>query len=157
MQKGEIRARIPVWTAGRILASLAAERAMPPSPHIQLRLRALGLDPADVEERFVRGSGPGGQKINKTSSTVWLRHRPTGVEVRCQAERSQAVNRETAWIELCLRLEERARQAASAARQAEEKQRRRLRQKSRGQKARMVESKRRRASLKAFRGRPPSD
>ena len=51
------------------------------------RLQTLGVRPADVEERFVRGTGPGGQKINKTSSTVWLRHGPTGVEVRCQRER----------------------------------------------------------------------
>lgn len=52
----------------------------------------------------MRGAGPGGQKINKTSSTVWLRHRPTGVEVRCQRERSQAANRESAWLILCERL-----------------------------------------------------
>ena len=60
---------------------------------IDERLAALGISVADVEERFIRGSGPGGQKINKTSSTVWLRHRPTGVDVRCQQERSQAANR----------------------------------------------------------------
>jgi protein subunit release factor B len=66
---------------------------MPPPPPIQARLRNLGVSESDIEERFIRGSGPGGQKINKTSSTVWLVHRPTGVEVRCQAERSQAANR----------------------------------------------------------------
>ena len=63
---------------------------------IDKRLAALGIRLADVEEKFVRGSGPGGQKINKTSSTVWLRHAPTGLEVRCQRERSQAANRELA-------------------------------------------------------------
>ncbi|MFM9081896.1 MAG: peptide chain release factor family protein, partial [Opitutaceae bacterium] len=61
---------------------------------IEERLAVLGWSVAEVEEAFVRGAGPGGQKINKTSSTVWLRHRPTGVEVRCQRERSQAANRE---------------------------------------------------------------
>ncbi|HEY9247685.1 MAG TPA: peptide chain release factor-like protein, partial [Rariglobus sp.] len=76
---------------------------------IQERLDALGVLAADVEERFVRGSGPGGQKINKTSSTVCVKHRPTGVEVRCQRERSQAANRETAWLELCAKLEGRLR------------------------------------------------
>jgi len=130
---------------------------MPHPPHILQRLHRLGLAPGDVDERFVRGAGPGGQKINKTSSTVWLRHRPTGVEVRCQDERSQASNRERAWEQLCARLEARAASAASAARQEEELRRRRLRQKSRGQKARMVESKRRRASIKAARGRPDPD
>ncbi|HWL14283.1 MAG TPA: peptide chain release factor-like protein [Opitutus sp.] len=120
------------------------------------RLERLGVSLADVDERFVRGSGPGGQKINKTSSTVWLRHRSTGVEVRCQAERSQTANREEAWRELCDRLEERARAGVLAARQARERERRRTRQKSRGQKARMIDAKRRRSKSKAAR-RPVAD
>ena len=118
---------------------------------IQGRLNALGVATDDVEERFVRGAGPGGQKINKTSSTVWLRHRRTGVEVRCQRERSQSANRELAWAELCDKLE--ARRAAAAAQQQDEKQRllRRTRQKSRGQKVRMIESKKHRARIKSRR------
>lgn len=120
---------------------------------IEARLRALGANPADVEERFIRGAGPGGQKINKTSSTVWLRHRPSGIEVRCQRERSQTANRELAWAELCGRLEQRANDSARQ-RQAEfEKNRRQKRQKSRTQKIRMVESKRFHAKQKANRER----
>ena len=72
---------------------------------IDARLKAVGADRSEVEERFVRGSGPGGQKINKTSSSVWLRHEPTGTEVRCQRERSQSANREIAWLELAGKLE----------------------------------------------------
>lgn len=121
--------------------------------HIETRLAAVGASAAEVEERFVRGAGPGGQKINKSSSTVWLRHRPTGIEVRCQRERSQAVNRELAWAELCNRLEERRRLAAAAAEDARQRELRRHRQKSRGQKRRMVETKRHRARIKARRGR----
>ena len=120
---------------------------------IQSRLHALGVVPADVEERFVRGAGPGGQKINKTSSTVWLRHRPTGIEVRCQAERSQSANREQAWQELCAKLEARIRAAREAAQQEREKGRRQARQKSYGQKVRMIEAKKHRAKHKAKRGR----
>lgn len=120
---------------------------------LEARLAAVGASRAEVEERFVRGSGPGGQKINKSSSTVWLRHRPTGVEVRCQRERSQSANRELAWLELCDRLEARARAAAEGARQARETERRRTRQKSRAQKARMIEAKKVRARHKASRGR----
>src|SRR3954464_9906178 len=112
---------------------------------IDEKLAALGISAADVEERFVRGAGPGGQKINKTSSTVWLRHRPTGIEVRCQAERSQTANREQAWRELCEKLEYMAAQKAAAAIQQREAQRRRVRQKSHGQKIRMIESKKHRA------------
>jgi len=120
---------------------------------IDERLARLGVRAEDVDERFVRGSGPGGQKINKTSSTVWLRHRPTGVEVRCQAERSQAANRAAAWRELGAKLEARARAATSAAEQAKETERRRTRQKSRTQKVRMIEAKKRRAKRKGGRGR----
>jgi protein subunit release factor B len=121
------------------------------------RLAALGISLADVEERFIRGSGPGGQKINKTSSTVCLRHRPTGLEVRCQRERSQAANREQAWAELCGRLEERARSAVAARVEARETERRRTRQKSRGQKVRMIVAKKHRAKHKSNRGRVGGD
>jgi peptide chain release factor len=124
---------------------------------IQSRLHALGAAVSDVDEKFVRGGGPGGQKINKTSSTVWLRHRPTGVEVRCQAERSQAANRELAWRELCDKLEARVRAARDAAQQEREKGRRQTRQKSRGQKLRMIEAKKHRAGRKARRGRVGDD
>jgi protein subunit release factor B len=130
---------------------------MPLPPPIQARLRNLGISESDIEERFVRGSGPGGQKINKTSSTVWLVHRPTGVEVRCQAERSQAANREQAWRELCLKLEARRKAAAELARQTFEAGRRRSRQKSRGQKIRMIETKKHRAKTKGRRGRVEAD
>lgn len=126
---------------------------MPLPLGIEDRLAALGVSAADVEERFVRGAGPGGQKINKTSSTVWLRHAPTGLEVRCQRERSQVANREIAWRELCDKLGAQWRAAADAARADREADRRRNRQKSRGQKRRMIESKRHRAGIKARRGR----
>ena len=117
------------------------------------KLAALGIKLEDIEERFVRGSGPGGQKINKTSSTVWLRHRPTGIEVRCQQERSQGANRETAWTELAGKLADRVKRQAAAAVQAREAERRRTRQKSRGQKVRMIETKKLRAGAKSSRRR----
>ncbi|MEO6568459.1 MAG: peptide chain release factor-like protein [Opitutaceae bacterium] len=116
------------------------------------RLRAVGVRPEEIQERFVRGAGPGGQKINKTSSTVWLRHAATGVEVRCQRERSQAANRELAWVELCDKLEARRNAAAAATQQAREAQRRRTRPKSRAQKNRMIETKKHRAKQKSRRG-----
>jgi len=120
---------------------------------IEARLLASGIRAADVRESFVRGSGPGGQKINKTSSTVCLRHLPTGLEVRCQRERSQSANRELAWLELCARLEERARIAAVARRDEQERHRRRQRPKPRLLKLRIIASKKRRSRIKARRGR----
>lgn len=124
---------------------------------IEARLAALGFRSAEIEERFVLGSGHGGQKLQKTSSTVWLRHNRTGVEVRCQRGRSQAANRELAWLELCGRLEARTREAALAAVEGREAERRRTRQKSRGQKVRMIETKKHRAGIKRQRGRIESD
>jgi protein subunit release factor B len=123
----------------------------------ETRLVALGMRITDVEEKFVLGSGRGGQKIQKTSSCVWLRHGPTGVEVRCQRERSQAINRELAWAELCTKLEERNRAAAAARQAGKAKVQRRNRQKSRGQKIRMIQSKKHRAGIKSSRGRVGAD
>lgn len=61
------------------------------------KAQLLGVDLRDINEMFVRGSGKGGQKINKTSSTVLLRHLPTGIEVRCQKHREQSKNRISAY------------------------------------------------------------
>jgi protein subunit release factor B len=120
---------------------------------IQDKLNALGVLRSDVTERFVRGSGPGGQKINKTSSTVHLRHAPTGIDVRVQRERSQAANRELAWIELCEKLTDRLRAMETARQQAAAKAKRRARPKSRRQKAIQVAGKRQHAATKAMRGK----
>ena len=124
---------------------------------ISEKLAALGVRASEVEEKFVRGTGPGGQKINKTSSTVWLRHGPPGIEVRCQRERSQTATRELAWTELVAKLGARKARAAAVAVDAREEERRRTRQKSRGQKVRMIQAKKHRAGIKARRGRPGAD
>ncbi len=73
----------------------------------------LRIFPADIEEQFVRGGGKGGQKINKTSSTVLLKHRPTGIEVRCQKHREQSKNRLSAYKLLIQKIDERVRGKAS--------------------------------------------
>lgn len=57
------------------------------------RMERLGIDEKDITERFVRSGGHGGQNVNKTSTCVYLKHLPTGIEVKCQQERSQALNR----------------------------------------------------------------
>jgi protein subunit release factor B len=120
---------------------------------LRARFVSLGVQPDDVEESFIRGAGAGGQKINKTSSTVRLRHRPSGLDVRCQRERNQSVNRLLAWTELANQLEARQQAAAGAARHERELVRRQKRQKSRGQKLRMIEAKKHRAKNKSGRGR----
>jgi peptide chain release factor len=65
----------------------------------------LGINAQDFKEEFVRGSGKGGQKVNKTSSTVLLKHLPSGLEVRCQKHREQSKNRISAYKLLILKIE----------------------------------------------------
>ena len=69
------------------------------------KMQALGIREKDILEKFIRSSGHGGQKLNKTASCVYLKHLPTGVEVKCMRERSQSVNRFLARRELAGKLE----------------------------------------------------
>ncbi len=69
------------------------------------RMAALGIVEEDLEERFIRAGGPGGQKVNRSATCVYLRHCPTGLEVKMQRERSQALNRYLARRRLCELLE----------------------------------------------------
>ena len=102
---------------------------------LEARMAALGLREEDLEEKYVRSSGPGGQKVNKTSSCVVLKHGPSGLEVKMQKERSQPLNRYHARKRLCELMEERTLGSQSpAALKAEkirkQKQRRRRRSRS---------------------------
>lgn len=75
-------------------------------PHFLQKAYTLNIFPQDIIEQFTRGSGSGGQKMNKTSSTVVLRHIPTGTEVRCQEFREQSKNRMAAYKLLILKIED---------------------------------------------------
>lgn len=68
-------------------------------------MEALGIFEKDIEEKFVRSSGKGGQKVNKTSTCVYLKHVPTGIEVKCMKDRSQSINRFLARRELVKRIQ----------------------------------------------------
>lgn len=121
------------------------------------RMERLELYEQDLREQFVRGAGSGGQKINKTSSTVLLQHLPSGLEVRCQAARSQALNRYFARSLLCDKLEEKLLGERSKRRQAQEKIRRQKRKRSKRAKEKVLEQKKIRSDIKSARRRPPSD
>jgi len=69
------------------------------------RMESLGIREEDLEEQFVRSSGKGGQHVNKTSTCVYLKHRPSGIEVKCMRERSQSLNRFLARRELLEKFE----------------------------------------------------
>ncbi|MBP9717743.1 peptide chain release factor-like protein [Candidatus Gracilibacteria bacterium] len=75
-------------------------------PQFLQKAQELKIFPQDIEEQFVRGSGSGGQKMNKTSSTVMLRHVPSNTEVRCQKHREQSKNRLSAYKLLITKIED---------------------------------------------------
>lgn len=104
-----------------------------------------------MEEAFIRGSGKGGQKINKTSSCVWLRHRPSGVEVRCQKYREQSKNRVAAYKLLIDKVEEKVRGVESKFARAKFKVKKQKARRSRRAKERMLEAKHRRSEVKSLR------
>lgn len=106
---------------------------------------------ADIEESFVRGAGSGGQKINKTSSCVQLRHKPTGTVIRCQKTRSREANRWLAREMLAERILEAEASELSAKQQEAEKIRRQKRRRSRRQKARMLADKKHNSEKKELR------
>jgi len=109
---------------------------------LEERMTALGVVEANLVEKFILGSGSGGQKINKTSSCVYLKHEPTGLEIKCQANRSRELNRYQARRELCDKLDE-IRLGKASARQPEmEKTRRQKRRRSRRSKQQSVADKR---------------
>ncbi|SHI83253.1 RF-1 domain-containing protein [Rubritalea squalenifaciens DSM 18772] len=121
---------------------------------LEERMAKLGISVDDLTEKFIRGSGHGGQKINKTSSCVYLKHEPSGIEIKCQAERSRELNRFIARKELCDRIEEIQLGKKSARQQEREKIRRQKRRRSRRAKNRMLDDKSKHAQKKNLR-KPP--
>jgi len=123
---------------------------------IDERFARLGLREDDLEETFVRSGGKGGQNVNKVATCVVLTHRPSGISVRCETERSQALNRELARRRLIDRLEERERERRDAARHASELIRRQKRRPSKSARRRNVVDKRHHGEIKAGRSRKHS-
>ncbi len=115
------------------------------------RMRALGVCQQDIKEQFVRSSGAGGQKVNKVSTCVLLHHRPSGVRVKCQKERSQALNRFLARRILLDKIEVKLKGANTAEEQKVAKIRRQKRKRSRRAKLRMLDTKHRQAKKKNLR------
>ena len=105
------------------------------------RMNSLGITEDQFRETFIRSSGPGGQKVNKTSSCVFLVHLPTGLSVKCQQDRSQALNRLLARRILLDRIEKLRTGVVAAKKMQEEKIRRQKRRRSRRAQEKMLKEK----------------
>lgn len=117
------------------------------------RMQQLGIQESELVENFIKGGGPGGQKINKNASCVQLLHAASGIEIRCQEARSQALNRFLARRLLCERLEALLLGEESQAQKEREKIRRQKRKRSKRAKEKMLKSKHLRAEIKSQRAK----
>ena len=97
---------------------------------------------SDLEEKFIRSPGKGGQNVNKTSTAVYLKHKPSGIEVKCSRERTQGINRFLARRLLIDKIEQKELGALSQKQKAIEKIRRQKRKRSKRAKEKMLANKR---------------
>jgi protein subunit release factor B len=121
------------------------------------RMLELGVTESDFEESFIRSSGPGGQKVNKSSSRVYLVHLPTGLSVKCQKERSQSLNRFWARRLLLDKIERQQKGFIEEEKEKLEKIRRQKRKRSRRAKEKILTAKHQRAQTKSLRGKVTTD
>jgi peptide chain release factor len=124
------------------------------SSALAARMARLGLREDDIDETFIRSSGPGGQNVNKVSTCVRLLHRPSSIQVKMQRERSQAINRYLARVRLCEVLESKVLGMKTEAEQRREKIRRQKRRRSKRAREKMLSAKHMRAERKQERRRP---
>ena len=121
------------------------------------KMFSLGIRETDLEEKFIRSSGRGGQKVNKTSSCVYLKHKPTGIEVKCQKERSQSLNRFLARRILTDKIEQLILGKKSAEQKRIAKIRRQKRKRTRRAKEKILKDKAEKSQKKQTRSWRPSE
>ncbi|MCX5834682.1 MAG: peptide chain release factor-like protein [Deltaproteobacteria bacterium] len=119
------------------------------------RMNRLGISEGDLQETFIRSSGPGGQKVNKTATCVYLVHVSSGLSVKCQKTRSQAMNRFLARRILLDRMERLQKGQADTERKRIEKLKRQKRKRSKRAKEKVLQAKRRQSEKKALRSKVP--
>lgn len=124
---------------------------------LNAKLEKLGVEPSSLVEKFILGQGSGGQKINKTSSCVYLKHTESGIEIKCQQSRSRDENRILARKLLLEKLLEAKQKIKQAHLEEQAKLRRQTRKRSRAAKATLVESKRRISGKKQLRQKPQQE
>ncbi len=124
---------------------------------LQEKMERLGIREEDLIEKFIRSGGAGGQNVNKVSTCVYLKHIPTGIEVKTQRERSQAMNRFLARRTLADKIESVIAGKASEEQERREKIRRQKRRRSRRAKEKMLRDKKLQAEKKKLRSEPETD
>ncbi len=122
---------------------------------LKKRMKKLNIEEKDITEKFILGSGPGGQKIQKTHSCVYLKHIPTNIEIKCQRDRSRDANRFLARRELCDRIEANILRIETEKKKLEDKIRKQKKRRSRRLKRKLIEEKRHLSEKKLLR-KPPS-
>ena len=124
---------------------------------LQEKMERLGIREEDLIEKFIRSGGAGGQNVNKVSTCVYLKHIPTGIEVKAQRERSQAMNRFLARRTLADKIESVIVGKKSEEQERREKIRRTKRRRSRRAKEKMLRDKKLQAEKKKLRSEPETD
>lgn len=120
-------------------------------PDTLKKAEKLNIRSEDIEEQFIRGSGHGGQKVNKTASTVRLKHIPTGIEVKCQRHREREKNRMSGYKLLINKIEEIKLGKESEKAKKIHKLRKQKQRRSKRAKEKMLKLKKQRSELKATR------
>lgn len=114
----------------------------------------LDINETDLIEKFIVGSGKGGQKLHKTASTVYIKHLPSGLEVKCQESRSREDNRYFARTRLCDKLQAIVSDEKTKEQQKIEQIRRQKKKRSRRSKQKMLDDKSKQGGLKTLRKKP---
>lgn len=120
-------------------------------------MEKLQLHDQDLTEKFIIGSGKGGQKLHKTASTVYLKHIPSGIEVKCQDSRSREDNRYFARARLCEKLHVLVNEEKSQEQQQIEKLKRQKQRRSRRAQRKILEEKSKQSQVKILRQKPRGD
>lgn len=121
------------------------------------RMNELGVFEEDLIEKFILGSGKGGQKVNKSASCVYLKHIPTKIEVKCQENRSREMNRFLARRKICEHVASKIQLEKTEKQEKIEKIRRQKKKRSKRAKEKILQEKKKRSEIKSHRSSPKQD
>ena len=121
------------------------------NPVLKMKLEQQGIAFMDIEETFIRSSGPGGQNVNKVATCACLFYRPMGIKVKCQSERTQLMNRIKAWALLLEKITQKNQEAIARQIHLRERKRRQNRKRSAREKEEILQEKKKSSQIKEIR------